>query len=179
MLVLMTMLFGCESREKYAETIHDRIHESFADIKSYDAKCIVTVHAQKDHVYDVAISYNQKNDSYKMTYDDISVTLENGTAKITKDGVSLKTRSADSYMPMLVNNFFKYYYAGEESSINVAKIKSFGTTTLECTLPGGDKNAAAQKLWIDNKSALPSKSEIYKSDGSTYMEIIFKSFEFK
>lgn len=179
MLVLMTTLCGCESREKYTETIHERIHENFLDIKSYIAKCTITVHSQKDHVYDVKMSYDKDNETFKMAYDDINIVLQSDSAKITKGGVSLKTRSSDSYMPMFVNSFFRYYYAGEESSINVSKVKNFGTTTLEAALSDNDSNASMQKIWIDNKTALPVKSEIYKTDGNIYMEIVFKSFEFK
>ena len=179
MLVLPITLCGCESREKYTETIHERIHSNFSDIKSYITKCSITVHSQKDHVYDVQMSYDSDSDVYKMAYDDISIKLEDDSAKITKGDVSLKTRSSDSYMPMFVNTFFKYYYAGEESSIYVSNIKNFGTTTLETPLSQNDTNASLQKLWIDNKTAMPVKSEIYKADGNIYMEIIFKSFEFK
>ena len=179
MLVLMTMLSGCKTREEYTETIHERIHANFSDIKSYITKCTITIHTQKDSVYEVKMSYDKDSDTYKMAYDDISIMINNESAKITKDGMSLKARSSDSYMPMFLNTFFKYYYAGEESSINVSKVKDFGTTTLETTLSDNDDNASMQKMWIDNKTALPLKSEIYKSDGNIYMEIIFKSFEFK
>lgn len=179
MLVLMTNLCGCESREKYAETIHNRIHENFADIGSYVAKSTIIIHSQKDSVYEVKMSYDKENETYKMAYDDINIVLEKDTAKITKGGVSLKSRSSNSYMPMFVNTFFKFYYAGEESSITVSKTKDFGSTVLETTLSQNDKNAVTQKIWVDNKTALPLKSEIYKEDGNTYMEIIFKSFEFR
>ena len=175
----MTTLSGCKTKEQYTETIHERIHKNFSDIKSYITKCTITIHAQKDSVYDVKMSYNKDNDTYKMAYDDISIVINNDDAKITKDGMSLKTRSSDAYMPMFLNTFFKYYYAGEESSITVSSIKDFGTTTLETVLSENDDNASMQKMWIDNKTALPLKSEIYTSDGSLYMEIIFKSFEFK
>ena len=175
----MTMLSGCKTREEYTETIHERIHANFSDIKSYITKCTITIHTQKDSVYEVKMSYDKDSDTYKMAYDDISIMINNESAKITKDGMSLKARSSDSYMPMFLNTFFKYYYAGEESSINVSKVKDFGTTTLETTLSDNDDNASMQKMWIDNKTALPLKSEIYKSDGNIYMEIIFKSFEFK
>ena len=179
-LVLMTMFSGCnESTEKYTETIHERIHDNFYDIKSYTAKATITIHAQKDHVYEVGMGYEKENETFKMAYDDINIVLNSDVAKITKGGVSLKARSSDSYMPMFVNSFFKFYYAGEESNITVTSTKDFGTTTLETTLADGDKNASMQKMWIDNKPALPVKTEIYKSDGGVYMEIIFKSFEFK
>jgi len=178
-LVLMTTFSGCNNSQKYTETIHERIHSNFYDINSYIAKCNITVHAQRDHVYDVTMGYDKDSETFKLAYDDINIVLNSDTAKITKNGVSLKTRSADSYMTMFVNSFFKFYYNGEESSIDVSMSKDFGTTTLETTLSAGDDNAAMQKMWIDNKTALPVKSEICKSDGSIYMEIIFKAFEFK
>ena len=81
-------------------------------------------------------------------------------------------------MPIFINTFFKYYYAGEESSMDVSGVHSFGTTTLETSLSQSDTNAAGQRLWIDNETALPVKSEILKSDGTIYMEIIYKSFKF-
>ena len=178
-LVLMTMFLGCNNTQKYTETIHERIYNNFYDINSYKAKCAITVHAQKDHVYEVVMGYDKDNQTFKMSYDDINIVLNADVAKITKGGVSLKARSSESYMPMFVNSFFKFYYTGEESTINVSAPKDFGTTTLETTLADGDNNASMQKMWIDNKTALPLKSEIYTSDGSIYMEIIFKSFEFK
>lgn len=124
------------------------------------------------------MSYSKKDDEFKLAYDDITIALKGGEAAVTKGGVSLKTRSADSYMPIFINTFFRYYYAGEESSIGVSKVKSFGTTTLEASLSSANSNAASQRVWIDNKTALPVKSEVYKSDGSIYMEIVFKTFEF-
>lgn len=179
MLALMITLCGCESREKYSETIHERIHSNFSDINSYTAKCSVTIHTQKDSTYSVVLNYDKNKQSYKMAYDDITITIDSDEAKITKGKSTLKSRSADSYMPIFINTFFRCYYSGEESSMNVSKVKSFGTTTLEAKLSDNDRNSSSQKVWIDNKTALPVKTEIYKSDGNIYMEIVYKSFEFK
>lgn len=177
-LLPLTMLSGCQTQEKYEETIHDRIHKNFSDIASYKASCTITVHAQKDHVYNAKMTYSKKDGSLRLAYDNIAITLSGADAEITKDGVSLKTKSADTYMPIFINTFFKYYYAGEESSMDVSGVHSFGTTTLETSLSQSDTNAAGQRLWIDNETALPVKSEILKSDGTIYMEIIYKSFKF-
>lgn len=112
----------------------------------------ITVHAQKDHVYNAKMTYSKKDGSLRLAYDNIAITLSGADAEITKDGVSLKTKSADTYMPIFINTFFKYYYAGEESSMDVSGVHSFGTTTLETSLSQSDTNAAGQRLWIDNET---------------------------
>ncbi len=175
---MMILLSGCESREKYAETIHDRIHENFSSIKSYTAQCTVTVHTQKDNVYNVKMSYDKDTNTYRLAYDDIGISISNETAEITKGDRKLKSRSSNSYMPMFINNFFRRYYNGENATADVSNIKNFGTTTLEVQLSDNDKNASFEKLWIDNKTALPLKADICKQDGSIYMEIIYKDFKF-
>lgn len=179
MLALMMIFCSCAKSEKYTETIHDRIHKNFSDIGSYTAKCKITIHSQKNTVYSVILNYDKKDKMYKMTYDDIVITAKGDEARIEKNGSALKTRSSSDYMPMFINQFFYYYYSGEESSLNVSKIKNFGTTTLEAQLGEGDKNAFSQKVWIDNQTAMPVKAEIYREDGSIYMEIVYKTFVFK
>ncbi len=177
--LISTLIFcSCQTKDKYEDTIHERICDNFADIKSYKASCAITVHAKGDRVYNAKIKYEKSTETLTLSYDDISVTVSGEWAVITKDGVALKSKSADSYMPIFVNTFFKYYYGGEESFMNVSKLKNFAATVLETELAGKDKNAARQKLWIDNETALPLKTEILNSDGGIYMEIVYKSFKF-
>lgn len=178
-LALMMLFCSCAKKEQQTENIHSRIHKYFSDIGSYTAKCSITVHSQRNTVYSAVLSYDKDADSYRLRYNDIVITVENGAAEAVKNDTVLKTRSCEEYMPMFINNFFYYYYVGESSTLNVSDIKNFGTTILETTLGENDKNAFSQKVWIDNSTVKPVKTEIYREDGSVYMEIIYKSFVFK
>lgn len=179
MLALMTLFCSCAKKEHQTENIHTRIHKHFSDINSYTAKCSITIHSQRNTMYSAVLSYAKDTETYKLSYDDITITLKDDEAKAEKNGTLLKTHSCEEYMPMFVNNFFYHYYVGENSTLNVSGTKSFGTTILEATLSENDKNSFSQKMWIDNSTAKPIKTEIYRDDGSVYMDIIYKSFVFK
>ncbi len=179
MLALMTLFCSCAKKEQKTENIHSRIHRYFSDIGSYTAKCSITIHSQRNTVYSAVLNYDKDKKAYKLSYNDITVTVMDGKAEAEKNGTVLQTRSCEEYMPMFINNFFYYYYVGESSTLDVSDIKSFGTTILETPLGENDKNAFSQKVWIDNSTAKPVKTEIYREDGSVYMEIIYKSFVFK
>ena len=107
---LMISLFsGCASKEKYAETIHERIHKNFYDIQNYTAKCTITVHAKDDHLYNAKIDYDKKENRFDLIYNDIEIVVSDSEASVKKGNSIIKTVPSESYMPIFVNNFFLSY----------------------------------------------------------------------
>lgn len=179
MLVPMIVFCSCAKNTKNTETVNDKIYKNFSDIKSYTAKCKITIHSQRKTVYSVTLDYFKKDNTYKMSYNDTIITIKDDKAKIEKSGSVYAVKSSSEYIPMFVNEFFRRYYTGEESSLSVSKIKSPSVIMLETKLGENDKNAYGQKMWLDAATAKPIKSEIYREDGSVYLETVYKTFVFK
>lgn len=178
-ILLIISTFGCNS-EDTAENIHQKIHDSFYDIASYNAKCSVTSFTTGgENTYECSIDYNKQNDSYKIISNKITIALDKKTASVTNGTNTIKTPISDDDMYIFVNTFFKNYYESESTSINVNAEKSDKLTLLECDVMNPTPNSSHMKLWINNKNILPKKMQVYDKENVLNTEIVFDKFVFK
>lgn len=178
-LLLTISVSGC-GPDGSAENIHSKIHSSFYDMKSYTAECSITAFTTGgENTYNCTVDYNKSDDSYKITTDDMAISLSGGTATVTKGDSSMKAPASDEDMNIFVNTFFKSYYESENTSMNVAAEESGKSTLLECDVVNSSDSASHMKLWISNSTVLPEKMQISDKDGVMNTEILFNKFEFK
>lgn len=178
--LLPITLASCSSGQSDAQSIHHRVHDIFYDVPSYSAECLVSAYTKKGQLdYECTIQYNSENLSYTVLADDMQIYIDDEKTCITKGEDKITAPSSDDDMAIFVNTFFESYYESESTSVFVSGTDSAKTTVLECELINRTEGASRAKLWIDNKTALPTGMQIYGKDEVMNTQVIFKSFEIR
>ena len=165
--------------------IYEKIHKHYNKMESYTADVDVTVYSNKtENRYFIA----QKVKSPDMYY--THITDENATFGVTtvsKDGKTKTVADGSEYsmtVPddnslgiLYLNNFFKAYYASEETSLSVQKTPKSKKTTLTVSI--FDENTVIKKvnLSIDNKTLSPVSISVY-GDEDLLMKGSFENFKY-
>ena len=93
----------------------------------------------------------------------VTTVSKNGMTKTVADGseYAMTVPDGDSLGVLYLNNFFKAYYASEETSLSVQKSLKSKKTTLSVEI--FDENTAIRKvnLSIDNKTFSPVSISVY------------------
>lgn len=165
--------------------IYEKIHKHYNKMESYTADVDMTVYSNKTkNRYFVT----QKVKSPDMYY--THITDENATFSVTtvsKGGITKTSAEAcdyqmtvpddDSLGILYLNNFFKAYYASEETSLSVQKSQKSKKCVL--TVEIFDENTAIRKviLSVDNKTLAPDSISVY-NDSELLMRGTFENFKY-
>ena len=171
-LMISLSVSACSGFSDSDMDIYEKIHKHYNKMESYTTDLDMTVYSNKTkNRYFVT----QKVKSPDMYY--THITDENATFSVTtvsKDGVTKTAAEACEYsmtVPddnslgiLFLNNFFKAYYASEETSLSVQKSQKSKRCVL--TVDIFDKNDSIRKvtLAIDNKTLSPVSISVYESD---------------
>lgn len=92
--------------------------------------------------------------------------------------VSLNTPDKPERTQINIFTFLNNMVKSQDVGVESATLDESLYTVFEAKIPGSSKFFSYEKLWIENKTMLPSKLEIYDTDDKTRAEITFKNFEY-
>ena len=174
--LLLISVAGCNSMPA-SESIHKRVHTAYYDMPAYSARCLVTAFSKGgQNDYECTVHYNKDNNSYKVISDDMEIDIKGETTTISKGGNVLQMPSSDDDMSIFLNTFFKSYYESENTSLSVSDTSGQDATLLECEVINPTPLQAHMKLWVDNKTALPLRMQVFGKDKFLNTEVSFKEF---
>ena len=178
-LFLMIILAGCTGKTETSDNIYDKIHKFYYDIKSYSTNCSITTFTKaSQNTYDCKVDYNQKDENYTVTSDDMKIFLTKEKCVISKGENTIESPAVKEDMYIFINTFFKSYYESEDTVLAVNSNSSADTVLLECSAVNPSKYVSCMKLWINKNNVLPQKMEIIDKEGSVNTEILFRDFKF-
>lgn len=178
-ILLLISTAGCGKNTQKTENIYSAIHSVYYDIGSYNALCSVTAYTQGgQNTYKCNVSYQKDKGMFTVESDDMKISIDKNKTLISKGENMLETPPGENDMYMFVNTFFKSYYESESTSMISAASKKNDTTLLECDVINPTNAAAHMKLWINSKTILPQKMQVYDKNDFMNTEIVFEKFEF-
>ncbi len=178
-LSLMIIFAACGKSDKTNDSIYDKIHGMFYDIKSYSTNCEITTFTKGgESTYACRVAYDSQLDSYTVTSDDMKMHLTKDKTVITKGSNTIESPSVDGDMYIFINTFFKSYYESEDTALSVGAKEESRLHMLECSAINPTDYIASMKLWVDAQSAMPQKMQVIASDESISCEVNFLDFKF-
>lgn len=184
-LMISLSVSACSNFSDSDMDIYEKIHKHYNKMESYTADVDVTVYSNKtENRYFIA----QKVKSPDMYY--THITDEKATFNVTtvsKGGITKTAAEACEYtmtVPdgdrlgvLYLNNFFKAYYASEETSLSVQKSLKSKKTMLSVEI--FDENSAIKKinLSVDNKTLSPVSISVY-GDEDLLLKGTFENFKY-
>ncbi len=95
-----------------------------------------------------------------------------------KSKVSLNTPDKPERTQINIFTFLNNMVKSQDVSVESATMDESLYTVFEAKIPGMSKFFSTEKLWLENKSMLPVKLEIYDTDGKTRVEVSFENFKY-
>ena len=179
LLLLTITLCACANQTKHTNDIYTKIHDKFYEIGSYSAKCNITAfNSESKNTYDCKVDYNSNDSSFKVTTDDMIITLLKDKTTVTRGTNTIESIASPTDMYIFVNTFFKSYYEAEDTTVSVNADNNSDTTLLECSVINPTEFADKMKLTIDNKTILPVNMQVIDKNGRICTEIKFENFDF-
>ena len=168
-LMISLSVCGCESFSDSDMDIYEKIHKHYNKMESYTADVDVTVYSNKtENRYFIAQKVKSPDMYYTHITDEkatfgVTTVSKGGKTKTVADGseYSMTVLDGNSLGILYLNNFFKAYYASEETSLSVQKSLKSKKTSLTVEL--FDDSSAIKKvtLSIDNKTLSPVSISVY------------------
>jgi outer membrane lipoprotein-sorting protein len=190
-IMLMISLASCAFRG--SEDIHTKIYRKYSDIQSFSAEVEVVVTSEKTtNTYQMR-QYYQAPDNYReevlspANLAGLTYVFSGGSVSVfpPNDGESIRLEDvAENRNYMFLPDFFDKYFNSDNAIVAVsteiapddAAATDDTATILEVLLDGNNIYRASQKLWIDNKTAMPIKLETYNIDGTVLVSVTFTEF---
>lgn len=180
-LFVILLTSGCSMGNNTKETAYEKINKKFIDIADYSSTGKIVMHSNKTSNEYEFTQYFKREDKYLLQYTNgISIIFNNNDVSIKnselKSELNFESNSKE-YIYFFVNSFFEKYFSGEDVSVSVDSAINEKYIVLECDTDG--YRFKKQKLWIDIKTILPTKMEIYDENGFKAVSIFFDSFKFE
>lgn len=166
--------------------VYEKIHKHYNELKTYSADLDLTVFSNKtQNRYFVSQKHSSPDKFYTRVTDPEATfsvtTITNGAyTKTLADGsdYTLTVPSEDYVNLLFVNNFFKAYYASEETVVHVdsSVIKS-DKTVLTAEIFENDSHIKKVSLSLDNKTLIPHTLTAYDADGNKLVYAKYENFE--
>lgn len=166
--------------------IYEKLHTYYNNMESYSANVTFSCFSNKTENKYTAEQRAMGNDKFYMkvsTCDsDMSVTtITNGSVtKTLTDGTdySVTVPSANVTDLLFINNFFKAYYASEDTCLAVNSSDKGSVTVLETEIVSKSSNMARASLSVSNKTLEPQALTIYSAGGNVVVSAEFSDFRY-
>ena len=166
--------------------IYEKIHSYYSKMESYSANVTFTVVSNKTENTYTAEQKAMGNDKFyiRVTNADSNLsvtTITNGQkTKTVTDGsdYSVTVPSAETTNMLFVSNFFKTYYASEETYLAVNGAGQGNVTVLETEVSPKSANCAKASLTVNNKSLAPERLTVYDMGGNAVITCTFSDFQY-
>ncbi len=167
--------------------IYEKIHKTYGKLESYSADIDLTVFSNKtENRYFVSQKAQHTDKFYARVTDKDATfsitTITNGnTTKTFADGseYSLSVPSEEYMSLLFINNFFKAYYASEETALFVdTSLTKSDKTVLSVSVAENDLSIKSVSLSIDNETLAPYSVTVYGDENKTLATAKYENFEF-
>jgi len=166
---------------------HEKVQKMLTELESYEAETTITRISNKGENTYGAKQWYLISGEYKMEItspDDVAgnYTIYNGSKVCQYNpkmntAVAIEVEENQARNELFLGQFIKNYLKSEEVAIHVVENLEEGTSTvLEAIIPGSYKYTATEKLWIDNKTILPTRLVIYDIDGNERYIVEYNEF---
>jgi len=186
-IILTIVLTSCGVNGKHT---YAKIYDKYSkDLTSFSAVARVTVASNLTvKEYKVEQLY-RRPDKFKVEV--LSPETSKGAKYIFADGklrfvppagVSSVVSELGNYVPsdksyMFVPDFFDGYVKSEAENYTVVRDVGGRQTVLDAVMKNDNIYRFSQKLWVDNKTLLPSKLETYDINGKPTLTVVFEDFK--
>jgi len=167
--------------------IYEKIHKYYNKMESFSAELDMSVFSNKtENRYFVSQKFKSPDKFYMRLTDKDGLfsvlTVTNGAVtKVLADGSDYAlTVPSDDYLNMLfVNNFFRAYYASEQTSCRVNESFSNSNKTVLEVFPEDEAlSIKSVSLSIDNETLLPDTMIFYGDDNKVLSKTKFINFKY-
>ena len=166
---------------------HEKVQKMLTELESYEAEITITRISNKGENTYGAKQWYLISGEYKMEItspNDVAgnYTIYNGNKVCQYNpkmntSVAIEVEENQARNELFLGQFIKNYLKSEEVAIHVVENLEEGTSTvLEAIIPGNYKYTATEKLWIDNKTILPTRLVIYDIDGNERYIVEYNEF---
>jgi len=185
-VVAIVLSFSGCSLNKTA-SIHEKVQKMLTELESYEADTTITRISNKGENTYGAKQWYLISGEYKMEMvspEDVAgnYTIYNGSKVCQYNpkmntAVAIEVEENQARNELFLGQFIKNYLKSEDVVVNVVENLEEGTSTvLEAIIPGNYKYTATEKLWVDNKTILPTRLVIYDTDGNERYIIEYNEF---
>jgi len=185
LLTISTILFltinfvGCSDKQNTQDSIYEKIHELYYNIKSYKAHCTVTAYTKAgSNSYDCTVHYNCNDKTFSVVSENTKIFISDKRCVISNGENTIETPASKEDMYIFVNTFFKSYYECEDTVVSVNANQDTDFILLECSVINPTRYLSFMKLSINKKDITPHKLQIFDADGAINTQVEFKEFKF-
>ncbi len=184
-LMISLSVSACSGISDSDMDIYEKIHKHYNKMESYTADVDVTVYSNKtENRYFVAQKVKSPDMYYTHITDEkatfgVTTVSKGGKIKTVADGseYTMTVPDDESLGVLYVNNFFKAYYASEETSLSVQKTLKSKKTVLSVEVFDEDSAIRKVNLAIDNKTLAPVSVSVY-GDEDLLLKGTFENFRY-
>lgn len=183
LLLLAFTFYGCKGTNE--ASIHSA-GNFFKELKQYESEVTVTFLKDKqpnemkmkqianmDGRYEWTVVEPEHLKDVKVSYDGQKITEHFPNVNQT-----LEVKGSPAQNEMLLTHFVSRYLTNENIKEQEIQLNGKSVRTYEMPIEGNFKYLSKEKLWLDEKSQLPLKMEIYDDTGNITIEVIYKDFKF-
>jgi len=183
LLMIAFTFYGCSQSNK--ASFHSA-GNFFKELKQYESEVTVTFLKDKQPnemkmkqvanmsgTYELTIIEPEQLKGTKVSYDGNQMTeYYPGLNKV----VEVKGSSVQN--EILLTSFVSRYLTNENIKEQEVQLNGKTISTYEMLIEGNFKYLSKEKLWLDERSRLPLKMEIYDDVGNITIEVIYEDFKF-
>lgn len=183
LLMLAFTFYGCNGSNKVS------FHSTgnfFKELKQYESEVTVTFLKDKQPNEMKMKQVASMNGSYEFTV--IEPVHLKGT-KVSCDGTQIteyypslnkavEVKGSSAQNEILLTSFVSRYLTNENIKKQEIQLNGKSINTYEMSIEGNFKYLSKEKLWLDERSQLPLKMEIYDETGNITIEVVYEDFKF-
>ena len=190
-LLAAALLFtacGGATDTQQAPNVYRQINEKLANLQNFRARATVTYvsnhgsntyetlqHALITGPYRVEVTGPERVAGNVTSFDGQHLfqlnTRVNGS-------VTLLARENRERSEMLLTAFIRNWQSAQESAVSAASMEDGHFTILEAAVPGNHPYLATQRVWIDNRTLLPTRLVILDPAGTERVIVSYEAFEY-
>lgn len=185
-LTISLSVLGCSRPFSDSDmNIYDKIHKYYNKLESYTADLDLTVYSNKtQNRYFVSQKFVSPDKFYTRvtdpdgTFSATTITNNSMTKTLTDGSDYTLTIPSEEYVSLLfVSNFFRAYYASEETSLSVdTSISESDKTVLNVTVSENNLSIKNVSLSIDNDTLTPHTLTVYDHNGNKLAVAKYENF---
>lgn len=185
-IIIFSIIFtGC-SKEKLSD--YDKLQKNLIEMNSYICDAEVKYISNKGENTYQTKQWALSDGRYKietLSPDDVKggVVLFDGKMiwqynPQIDSKVSLNNPDKPERTQINIFTFLSNMVKSQDVGVESATLDESLYTVFEAKIPGSSKFFSTEKLWVENKTMLPARLEIYDTDLKTRVEAEFKNFQY-
>ena len=182
LLLVAFTFYGCNTASK--TSVHSA-GNFFKELKQYESEVTITFLKDKQPNEMKMKQVANMDGSYEWTViepehlKDVKVSCDGNqiTEHFPNVNKTLDVKGSTVQNEILLTHFVSRYLTNENIKEQEIQLNGKSVHTYEQPIEGEFKYLSKEKLWLDEKSQLPLKMEIYDDTGNITIEIVYKDFK--